>query len=89
MNCPFCKREITQYDATWRDGRAVWLEAFCGHCHADITIDTDASGRDAFDVFEPKGEMVVFEEEETIENCTVHLLRNPKTGEYSVGWHRG
>ena len=32
---------------------------------------------------------VVLEEVETIYPCTVQILRNPKTGEESVGWFRG
>ena len=34
-------------------------------------------------------EAVVLEEVETIYPCTVQILRNPKTGEESVGWFRG
>ena len=34
-------------------------------------------------------EPVVLEEVETIYPCTVQILRNPKTGETSVGWFRG
>lgn len=34
-------------------------------------------------------EPVIFEEVETIYPCTVQILRNPKTGEESVGWFRG
>lgn len=36
---------------------------------------------------EPK--LVIFEGVETIYPCTVQILRNPKTGEESVGWFRG
>ena len=32
---------------------------------------------------------VVHEEVETIYPCTVQILRNPETGEESVGWFRG
>ena len=32
---------------------------------------------------------IVHEEVETIYPCTVQILRNPKTGEESVGWFRG
>lgn len=28
----------------------------------------------------------VFDEEETHENCTVHILHNTVTDEYSIGW---
>ena len=36
---------------------------------------------------EPKP--AIFEEVETIYPCTVQILRNPKTGEESIGWFRG
>ena len=29
-----------------------------------------------------------YDEIETVENCTVEILRNSKTGEVSVGWYR-
>ena len=32
---------------------------------------------------------IVHEEVETIYPCTVQILRNPETGEESVGWFRG
>ena len=28
----------------------------------------------------------LFDEEEIIHNCTVHILRNSVTGEISIGW---
>ena len=31
----------------------------------------------------------LYDEEEIIENCTVHILRNSITGEYSIGWWEG
>lgn len=30
-----------------------------------------------------------YDKEEIIENCTVQILTNTKTGEVSVGWWRG
>lgn len=32
--------------------------------------------------------MCLYDEEETIQNCTVQILRNSITGETSVGWWR-
>lgn len=33
-------------------------------------------------------EVLVYDDEEIIPNCTVHILRNTYTGDYSIGFYR-
>lgn len=48
----------------------------------------DGAEHDGPVITEVQSAISFFDQEEIIENCTVQILTNSKTGEVSVGWWR-
>lgn len=73
----FKKRLEEMYKDPWNMAVSTsWSEAYEQFC-MELDEEPDLNGP------------IVLEEVESYYPCTVQILRNPKTGEESVGWFRG
>ena len=79
--CQECKKDHIQL-ADWLK-ELIALRMFFRANNMEPVFDSAGSVKGVTTV-----ETNVFTEEETIPNCTVQILRNPVTGEESVGWWR-
>lgn len=80
-NCEECKRDHLQL-AEWLK-ELIAIRAFFRANNMEVVFDSEGSVKGVSPV-----ETNIFDEEETIPNCTVQVLRNTETGEESVGWWR-
>lgn len=76
-----CKRDHLQL-AKWLK-ELIAIRAFFKANNMEVVFDSEGTVKGVSPV-----ETNIFDEEETIPNCTVQILRNTKTGEESVGWWR-
>jgi len=80
-NSEGCKREHLQL-AEWLK-ELIAIREFFKSNNMEIMFDSEGSVKGV-----SPAETNIFDEEETIPNCTVQVLRNTQTGEESVGWWR-
>lgn len=79
--CQECKKEHLQL-ADWLK-ELIALRTFFRANNMEPMFDSSGSVKGVAPV-----ETNIFDEEETVPNCTVQILRNSVTGEESVGWWR-
>lgn len=76
-----CKRDHLQL-AEWLK-ELIAIREFFKSNNMEVVFDSKGAVKGVSPV-----ETNIFDEEETIPNCTVQVLRNTQTGEESVGWWR-
>ena len=52
------------------------------------TLNRQLEILDLLDKYKENDEISFYDEEEIVENCTVQILSNSKTGDISIGWWR-
>ena len=52
------------------------------------TLNRQLEILDLLDKYKENDEISFYDEEENVENCTVQILSNSKTGDISIGWWR-
>lgn len=96
--CPFCGgegyvREVTVASFLANESRAGYrvecLDNACCYSRIFVTVEKaiEAWNKRA-ETHEERAEMNIFDKETRVENCTVQILENTKTGRVSIGWWR-
>lgn len=96
LSCPFCggkakvsKRIEDSYDDSGKlstrkeQYRIYCVKCSCGTGWCFYPEDAKNNWNTRYK------ETAVYDQEETVEGCTVQILTNSVTGEHSVGWWRG
>lgn len=93
LPCPFCggrakfgKRTEACYDGSGKvTARAERYRVYCTACFCDTGWCCDLE--EAISKWNTRyKETAVYDQEETVEGCTVQILTNSETGDVSVGW---